>query len=82
MGRFTAGGGSGKRERMKTSAVLVLAAVVLTPFAMISFGLLMKMGIETSLHRYGASATIGMIALIVPLLVVLGFLFDKRQGPR
>lgn len=60
---------------------LVMAAIVLTPFAFISFGLLMKMGIETSLQRYGVTTTIVMIALIAPLLVVLGFLLDRRQGP-
>lgn len=64
---------------MKASVWLVLAAIVLTPIAMISFGLLLKLGIEVSLERYGGVATSLMVLSLTPLLVVLGFLFDKRQ---
>ena len=64
---------------MKARVWLVLAAVVLTPLGFISFGILLKLGIEASLQKYGTEGTVGMVATIVPLLIVLGFLFDRRQ---
>lgn len=64
---------------MKASVLLVVAAIVLTPIAVISFGLLLKLGIESSLVRYGTGATIVMGLSLTPLLIVLGFLFDRRQ---
>lgn len=67
---------------MKASVWLVIAAIILTPIAMISFGLLLKMGLETSLERYGTTATVFMGLSLTPLLVVLGFLFDRRQDRR
>ena len=73
------GGGVWYGERMKARFWLVLAAVVLTPLGFISFGILLKLGVDASLQKYGTEGTIGMVATIVPLLVVLGFLFDRRQ---
>lgn len=67
---------------MKPTVWIVVAALVLSPFAMISFGILMKLGIETSLERYGAVATVVLIALIFPFLVAIGFLLDMRQGQK
>lgn len=58
---------------------LVLAAVLLTPVAVICFSILLKLGIESSLERYGMWTTAFMVLSLTPLLVVLGFLFDRRQ---
>ena len=65
---------------MKARVWLVLAAVIFTPLGFISFGILLKLGIEASLQKYGTEGTVGMVATIVPLLIVIGFLFDKREG--
>ena len=72
------GGVLGYGGGMKARFWLVLAAVVLTPLGFISFGILMKLGIEASLQKYGIEGTVGMVATIVPLLIVLGFLFDRQ----
>lgn len=65
---------------MKPTFWLVLAALLFTPFGFIAFGILMKLGIESSLEKYGTAGTIGLVAAIVPCLVALGFLIDKREG--
>lgn len=65
---------------MKSTYWLVLVALLLTPFGFIAFGLLMKLGIEASLVKYGTGGTIGLVAAIVPCLVALGFLIDRREG--
>ena len=74
------GGVLGYGVGMKPTVLLVLVALVLLPLGFISFGILMKLGVEASLQRYGTAGTLGMVATIVPLLIVLGFLFDRRQG--
>jgi len=66
--------------RMKAQFWLVLAAVVFAPLGFISFAVIFRLGVEASLQKYGAEGTIGMVATIVPLLVILGFLFDRRQN--
>ena len=73
------GRGMGYGRGMKARVWLVLAAVVLAPLGFFSFGILLKLGIEASLQKYGTEGTVGMVATIVPLLIVLGFLFDRRQ---
>ena len=74
------GGGVWYGGRMKPQFWLVLAAVVLAPLGFISFGIIFRLGVEASFQKYGTEGTIGMVATIVPLLIVLGFLFDRRQN--
>ena len=65
---------------MKLTVWLVLLALIVTPFGFMSFGILLKLGIEASLAKYGPELTIAMGVSMVSLLVAFGFLIDKRQG--
>lgn len=65
---------------MKATWWLVLASVILAPIGFIALGILLKLGIEASLVKYGTGGTVGLVMAIVPCLVCCGFLIDKRQG--
>ena len=65
---------------MKATWMLAILAAILAPLGFMAAMFLMKLGIQSSYQEYGGPFTIGLIALIVPALVVLGFLFDRRQG--
>lgn len=69
-------------KEMKASVWLVVAALILAPVGFVAAMFLMKLGIESSYHQYGGVFTLSLVGLIFPTLVVLGFLFDKRQERR
>lgn len=65
---------------MKANWLLAILAAILAPLGFMSAMFLMKLGIEASYQEYGGTFTIALVAVIVPALAVLGFLFDKRQA--
>lgn len=58
---------------------LVGLAVIMAPIGFFSFGLLLKLGITESVALYGMPFTLALCFAAASCLVVLGFLFDRRE---
>lgn len=61
------------------TAVLVGICVVLAPVALLCLGILLKLGIQQSLHLYGGFFTLLLCFGVIPALVMFGFLLDRRD---
>jgi len=64
---------------MRGTALAVGFLLLLTPIGLFCLGLLLKLGIEEALVRYGTGGTVALIAGSATVFLAIAFLVDSRQ---
>lgn len=63
----------------KLFLVAIGALLLLAPVGLILFAIIVRLGLEQSYYVYGPTFTVLAGLGVVPCLLAIGFLFDKRQ---
>lgn len=73
--------GTMRESHLKNAGMigLLFMVPVAVLWGLFSFGLLMKEGLAASLDHYGTGFTIFLAAGVIAALLLIGFLFDRRN---